>query len=227
MDHPCYKCGYSIADGKPFCSQCGAPQIRVAVPEQAAALEARDISARDLPALSMETASTTEGRRTLALRSGIAWSAGIRASAFAALISIAVMSFRLVAPLLALLCSGILAVTFYNRRNPGPRVNARTGAQLGAVTGLICSGISGIFFAIFMAVLRAGGEIRQELMDRLQQFASRSNDPQVQATFDLLKTPEGLAKVILAMIGFFLISIAAATIAGALTGAFLGRRNRM
>ena len=33
MDHPCYKCGHSIEDGKPFCSQCGAPQIRVAMPE--------------------------------------------------------------------------------------------------------------------------------------------------------------------------------------------------
>src|ERR1022692_1893972 len=33
MDHPCYKCGHSIEDGKPFCLQCGAPQIRVAMPE--------------------------------------------------------------------------------------------------------------------------------------------------------------------------------------------------
>jgi hypothetical protein len=226
MDHRCHKCGYSIEDGKPFCSQCGAPQIRVATPEPSAPLEAGNISTRDLPVLSMEQASIAEARRTLALSSGIVWSAGIRASALAALISIAVMSFRLISPLLALLCSGILAVTFYNRRNPGPRLNARTGAQLGAATGLICSGISGIFFAIFMAVLRAGGEIRQVLMDQLQQFASRSNDPQVQATFDLLKTPEGMAKVILAMVGFFLISIAAASIAGALTGVFLGRRNR-
>jgi len=145
----------------------------------------------------------------------------------ASLISIAVMSFRLIAPLLALSGAGILAVTFYYRRNSGPRLNARTGAQLGAATGLISSGISAVFFAIFMAVMQAGGEIRQEMMDRLQQLASRSNDPQVQATLDLLKTPEGMAKLILGIVGFFLMSIAASSIAGALTGVILGRRNRL
>ena len=36
MDHPCYKCGHSVEDGKPFCLECGAPQIRVAMPEPAA-----------------------------------------------------------------------------------------------------------------------------------------------------------------------------------------------
>ena len=33
MDYSCHKCGYSIEEGRPFCSQCGAPQIRVAVPD--------------------------------------------------------------------------------------------------------------------------------------------------------------------------------------------------
>ena len=33
MDHPCHKCGHDIEDGKAFCSQCGAPQIRVVLPD--------------------------------------------------------------------------------------------------------------------------------------------------------------------------------------------------
>ncbi len=35
MDHPCHKCGQSAEDGVPFCSHCGAPQIRVAMAEPA------------------------------------------------------------------------------------------------------------------------------------------------------------------------------------------------
>src|SRR5271163_4437797 len=35
MDHPCHKCGHSIEDGKAFCTECGAPQIRVTIPEAA------------------------------------------------------------------------------------------------------------------------------------------------------------------------------------------------
>ncbi len=226
MDHPCHKCGHSIEDGKAFCAQCGAPQIRVATPEPAVPLGTESVSSSSPPVFSMDPPSASP-LRTPTLRSGVAWSPGIRACAMASLISIAVMSFRLIAPLLALSGAGILAVTFYYRRNSGPRLNARTGAQLGAATGLISSGISAVFFAIFMAVMQAGGEIRQEMMDRLQQLASRSNDPQVQATLDLLKTPEGMAKLILGIVGFFLMSIAASSIAGALTGVILGRRNRL
>jgi hypothetical protein len=65
------------------------------------------------------------------------------------------------------------------------------------------------------------------MLDALQQAASRSNDPQVQAAFDQLKTPEGIAlMLVFGMVFLFLLSIAAGSLAGALTGSFLGRRNR-
>ena len=146
----------------------------------------------------------------------------------AALISIVVMSLRLMVPPLATLGAGCLAVILYHRRNPTWRVDARAGAQLGAVTGLLSSGIFAIFFAIFLVVLQSGGQARQQMIEALQQVASRSHDSQVQAFLDLLKTPEGLAaKLIVGMVGFLLISVAAGSVAGALTGAFLGRRNRL
>ena len=147
-----------------------------------------------------------------------------RACAIAAFISIVVMSLRLVPPLLALPAAGSLAVILYHRRNP--RVRARSGAQLGALTSVLSSAVFAIFFAIFLAVLQAGGQVRQQMIEALQQVASRSNDPQVQATLDLLVKPENVQKLVLGMVGFVLISIAAGSIAGALTGAFLGRRNR-
>jgi len=76
-----------------------------------------------------------------------------------------------------------------------------------------------------MVLFHTNGQLRQKMMEALQQAASRTADPQVQAAFERLKTPEGLAAMlILGLIVLFLVSIAAGSLGGALTGAFLGRR---
>jgi hypothetical protein len=227
MDHPCYKCGHNVEDGKAFCSECGAPQIRVAVAEAATPAVAENVSSGDPPAFSLDPPVVAGALRAPALSTGIVWPRAFRACAIAALISIVVMSLRLVFPLVAALGAGFLAVVLYRRRNPAWRVDARSGAQLGAVTALLSSGVLAILAAIAYAVLQAGGEVRQQALEAMQQIASRSNDPQMQASLDLMKNPEGLAaKFILAMVILFVVSIAAGSVAGALTGAFLGRRNR-
>jgi len=78
-----------------------------------------------------------------------------------------------------------------------------------------------------VALFHTGGQIRQKMLDALQQAASRSSDPQVQAAFETLKTPHGIALVLVfGMVFLLLVSIAAGSLAGALTGSFLGRRNR-
>jgi hypothetical protein len=225
MDHPCHKCGQSAEDGVPFCSHCGAPQIRVAVAEAPPPIAGN--SSGELQVSLIDNSAVASPLRSPALSTEIDWPRALRACSVAALISVFVMSLRLVVPLLAVLGAGFLAVAFYRRRNPAWKVNARSGAQLGAVTGLLSSGIIAIFSAIAFAVLQAGGQVRQQALEALQQVASRSNDPQMQATLDLLKNPEGLAgKLVLATLGFLLLSVAAGSLAGALTGAFLGRRNR-
>jgi RNA polymerase subunit RPABC4/transcription elongation factor Spt4 len=219
MDHACHKCGNSTEDGKAFCSQCGAPQIRVATGELSGFTQGEDSS----------LSSRAETQIPILLKApnppgGIAWPAAIRACGIAAIVCIAVVSLRLIPLLLALLGAGILAVILYHRRNPIPRMTARSGAQLGAATGLISAGISAVFSLPVILVLQSGGQIRQDLLDRLQQFASRSNDPQVQATLDLLKTPAGVTKLVLAIVGLLFLSIAMGGIAGALAGFLLGRR---
>jgi hypothetical protein len=219
MDHPCYKCGHSIEDGKPFCLQCGAPQIRVAMPEVAERSAEENISSNNASPFSPDSsvvASTT-------LSTGIQWPRALRVCAVAALISLVVMSLRLMVPLLAFLGAGCLAVILYRSRNPIWKANARTGAQLGAVTALFSSSIAALFYTILLTALQAGGQFRQQLLDSLQQAVARSNDPQMQASLDFLKNPEGLANRLIIL---FVVSVAAGSIAGALTGAFIGRRNR-
>ena len=74
---------------------------------------------------------------------------------------------------------------------------------------------------------RESEQVRQQMTAALQELASRSTDPQIQAALELLKRPEDLASKLLSSILLIaVISIAAGSLAGALTGAFLGRRNR-
>ncbi len=226
MDHSCYKCGHSVDDGKPFCAQCGAPQIRVAMPEVLAPAAAGSVSSDQLHDFSLVSSSVSEPLNLQTLSGQVEWRRALRASAIAAAISIVVMSLQLVFPLLAALGAGSLAVVLYYRRNSVRLLSVRVGAQVGAVTGLFISAVTGVCFAVVMAVLRSGGPLHDEVIERLQQTAAGSNSRQIQDVLDLLKTPDGLMKFALAMIGFFLLSIAASSIAGALTGAFLGRRNR-
>jgi hypothetical protein len=244
MEHPCYKCGHSIEDGRPFCLQCGAPQIRVAMPE-AAALPAAENASLSVPVNTVPVNNVPVNKVRVnsvpandapilpppldapTVSSGIEWPRALRACAIAAAISILVMTLRLMVPPLAMLAAGCLAVIFYQRRNPLRRVDARSGAQLGAATGLLSAVVVSVFFAIFLLVLQSGGQARQEMMEALQQIVSRSHDSQAQAFLDLLNQPEGLAeKLIIGMAGVFLVSIAAGSLAGALTGAFFSRRKR-
>lgn len=227
MDHSCYKCGHSVDDGKPFCAECGAPQIRVAMPEVLAPVGVGNISSSETPVLSLDPAHSSGSLSIPAFSTKIEWPWALRACAVAALIAALVMAVGLIVPLLAGLGAGFLAVMFYHRRNPAWSVNARSGARLGAVCGLLFFAISAVIEAVAVALFHAGEQVRQKVLEALQQAAARATDPQVQSALESLKTPEGwAAMLILGLVFWCLLSVASGSLAGALTGAFLGRRNR-
>jgi hypothetical protein len=65
------------------------------------------------------------------------------------------------------------------------------------------------------------------MLDAIQQAAARTNDAQALAVLEYFRTPSGLAvMMVLALVFVFLVSIALAALGGALSGAFLGRRDR-
>ncbi len=226
MDHPCYKCGHNVEDGKPFCSECAAPQIRVAMPEPVPIVAGRALPS-EFPIFSSDSPAIPSALSASALSTGIVWSTAIRVCAIAALIAALVMTLGLMVPLLAVLGAGFLAVTFYHRKNPAWSVSARSGAQIGAMCGVLFFGIAAIFETLAVALFHTGGQVRQKMLEALQQASSRSSDPQVHAAFERLKTPEGIAlMLVFGLIVLFLVSIAAGSVAGALTGGFRGRRNR-
>jgi hypothetical protein len=226
MDHSCYRCGQSVIDGKPFCLQCGAPQIRVAMPEIAIP-PAGSVSPSDLPIFSSSGPAVPGALNATTLTGGIDWPTAMRSCAIASLIAALIMTLGLMVPLLAALGAGFLGVNLYHRRNPAWSVTPRSGAKVGAVTGAFFFAVSAVFESLAMALFHTGEQVRQKMLEALQQAASRSNDPQVQVAFDRLKTPEGLAlMLVLGLVVLFAVSIAAGGLAGALTGGFIGRKNR-
>jgi hypothetical protein len=224
MDHPCHKCAQSVEDGVPFCSHCGAPQIRVTVAEPVPVEHAQDEVGHPLLASALGTpphSGVSAGR----LRMPVQWSRALQPCALAALIAAVVMSTGLVALPLAVLGAGFLAVAFYLRRIPGTVVSAKEGARLGGISGLLCFGMWAVLEALAVAVLHKGPEIRKAMLAAVEQTASRYSDPQVQASLDFMRSPAGLTVMMIAsLIVAFLACVTLASIGGALAGAFFGRR---
>ncbi len=138
--------------------------------------------------------------------SSIDWSRALVPATWGALVAISLIVTRLAAFGIAMLAAGALAVVFYHRRNRGASLSAGAGARLGAVSGALGFGILTIVFAFGTAVLHTGAELRQKMLDAVQQAASRSSDPQAAQAVEFLKTPQGL--VVAVILGLILTFVA-------------------
>jgi|SRR5580704_10369628 hypothetical protein len=221
MDHPCHKCGHSIEDGKPFCSQCGAPQIRVALPEPV--VELTPMIDGPVPALDHEVEPGFRGIPASSLP--VPWSRIVKPCALAAGVA-AALTFLGLNPFVAALGTGSLAVAFSRRRGSGTEIRPAAGARLGAFSGLLLFGMSTILETLAVAVLHKGAEIRSVMMDKIQEAASRYPGPQVQPFLDFVKSPGGFAFMMVASVLFGLVAVLILSgLGGALGAALLGRRD--
>lgn len=217
MDHPCYKCGQLAEDGVPFCAHCGAPQIRVILPEPVLS-----------PAESSSSLATDPGLSVIAPGQPLPsqWSQALMSCALAALIAALAISLGIIAGI-GMLSAGFLAVVFYRRRRPAAIVKAAFGMVLGAISGIFAFLFVVAFEVVSMFVLRNTAEVRAKLLEFLKQLSQRTTDPQVLAMIDSLKSPGGEASLIVffllcLLFGFVIFS----SIGGALGGTLLGRRHR-
>src|ERR1700722_13430012 len=105
MDQSCYKCGHTVENGKAFCSQCGAPQIRVVMPEAVSAAVG-NVSATGLDVLTLDPPDVRSALSAANFSAEIAWRRAFLACAGAAFVILVVTSLRMVPPLLALLGGG-------------------------------------------------------------------------------------------------------------------------
>ena len=223
MEHPCHSCRQAVEDGVPFCQQCGAPQIRVATAEPLLASESAGVEDQSPPHL--DAFQTTQDVSNVA--SPIPWSNALPACSLAAAIAAVLMALRLMVPFLAVVGAGFLAVGFYRRRNPGVLIKAGAGARLGAVSGLLCFGMTAVLKALDLAIFHQGAMLRDKMLEAIQQAGSHTTDPQAVAMLDYLKSPAGMAAMMVFVLIFaFVAFVVLSSLGGALGGILLGRAHR-
>jgi len=154
------------------------------------------------------------------------WSEAFRPCALAALVAALLMSLGL-NPFVAMFSVGFLAVVFYRQRRREIPIKTMTGAGLGALSGLLWFAMSSVFEALLVIFLRKGPEFRNELVNRIQQAAAQTTDPQMLALFERLKSEGGIQMLLISGLFFALLaSIVLGGLGGAVAGAVLGRRDR-
>ena len=222
MDHPCHKCAHSVEDGRAFCSLCGAPQIRVSIPEAPVELIATGGDA--FPSLVQEPGPGIAVVQS-SLLPGL-WSHAMRPCALAAAVAVVLMFLGL-NPFVAALGAGFLAAIFSQRRSPGTAIRPAVAAKLGAFSGLLLFCMSTVLEMLAVVVLHKGPELRTEMMDKLQQAAARYPGPQVEPFLEFVKSPEGfafmmVASLVLGLMAFLILG----GLGGAVSAAFAGKRDR-
>ena len=221
MDHPCHQCGQSVEDGKPFCLHCGAPQIRVNVPEPL------------VPAPEgLGTGPSADGATNLGYSTMPAHSLpaslplAVRPTALAAGVAVFLMFLGL-NPFVAALGAGFLAVALSRRLGAETAMLAAAGFKLGALSGLFLFAVSTILETLVVVFLHKGAEVRSQIMEKVQQAAARYPGPEVQPFLDFAKSPGGFTFLLAASLIFGLVTfVALGGLGGAIGAALLGRRDR-
>jgi hypothetical protein len=229
VEHPCYKCQTSIDESLPFCPHCGAPQIRVASPDD-------DDSQSSVSAERERQAVTPAswnvgGPGYISPPGAIQWELAWKGAVLSGLIA-----FLLTAvPVLSLGCclwllgSGAFAVWFYQRRAPGALVTPGLGMRIGAVSGIV-----GFVATTIWSVVRFASnsqEFRTALQEQMEKSVASNPDPRTQEIMrqfmSNLNTPQGLATffvLMLAIMGVVFVIFGAA--GGALGASMFAPRRR-
>jgi MFS family permease len=217
VQHPCPRCGVAVEDSAPFCSSCGAPQVRFApseTPPEAVKVSFPDASAPSPGRPEVATPSATRAGRNSALR------AAISAGTIAALLSLLPLGFILGSPL-----GGFLSVLFYRRRTWAAEPAPSAAFRLGALTGIVGYGIFLILAAAQLSVLHGQHELRDAMIEAVHRQQARNPDPQARQMLDYFLTPHGLmVMMVLGLVLMGVIFVLLSGVGGALSAALLRRK---
>ncbi|MGH9521554.1 MAG: zinc ribbon domain-containing protein [Terriglobales bacterium] len=218
MDHTCHQCGQEIEPGTPFCRNCGAPQIRVAIDEPPATPPMPPGTPDDAqpPAVPV-----TVGAAPPPPRPGLDWSNALPAAIWTG----AILAISWIVPysgyFLWIIAAGILAVALYRRRTGNAPLTRSNGARIGAVCGLFgFVGFSGML-AVGLLLLRGSTKFREIMQAALRQAAANNPDPQAQQMLAKMTSPAGLAVLVTLVLIFFLACFIALGSAGGAIGAWM------
>ena len=84
--------------------------------------------------------------------------------------------------------------------------------------------LSSILGMVVVTIQHKGDEIRSQLIDRINQAATQTSDPQTLAMFNQLKSPGGIiTMIVIGVVLAFLLSTVVGSLGGALGAVIFGR----
>ena len=221
-----------MEDGVPFCSSCGAPQIRVTIAreepesppvpaapgeEQPATLPAQPPNAAFSQAAASQAAKY---ERRVVIFSALA-------AGFAAGVGSLVPFIPFIT--LCMVAAGGIAITFYKRRLPYVAVSARRGFRIGALAGLFGFLLNAATSVFGMLSAENRTALREAMQERLKEALSVNSDPSAQQMVKnlghMVSTPAGLFAVFaFSLFLFGLLFVLLSGIGGAIGAALFGKR---
>lgn len=224
MSPQCHRCGAELASGydlSPFCSQCGAPQLRLSDYSEplSTGLEA-----------SLGTAPPPHPN-------AIDWRMAILASAsvaaVGALLSLAATKVQVLSPISTvwIISASLTTIAAYQRRRPLATMDARIGARIGVLVGVMLAFTLGIAATIGTLIARFrlhtmgqfDSDLTQSLKAQIAQLAA--TNPISPETLAFLNSPE--FRTTMMILGFallLLILLLLSIFSGAVAGMLRTRR---
>jgi hypothetical protein len=163
------------------------------------------------------------------LSTSIQWPQALPAAAVAGLVAAVLALVPLGGFGLGTLSAGFLSVLLYRRRNPAFNPTPGMGAKLGAVSGALAFAFLTAFLVLWATIFRTAGQIRQTVMEAVEQSAARSsNPPQAQQALEFLKTPAGfVVMMVVVLITMFVVFLIFSSVGGAIGAVLLRRKDRL
>jgi hypothetical protein len=223
VEHLCYKCQASIDESLPFCPHCGAPQIRVAAPDDGSA----PAPGTDAPYVSP---AAWPGAAPAYHPNAIQWEVAFKGAFLTGLIAAILSTIPIVGwgCCLWLIGTGAAAVGLYQRRIPGVHVTPGMGLRIGAVSGFVAYAASTIW-SVFRFT-RDSDEFRRVLAEQVEKSMASNPDPRAQDIMrqfmNNLSTPEGLATFFVMILVIMAIVFVIFSAAGGALGASIFARRR-
>src|SRR3954464_1528145 len=218
MEPPCHKCGEIVEEGRVFCRQCGAPQIRVLVAEAAPAVP------QVVAAGQSDILPSSETVPVLALP--MKWSRALKSCGLAALIASALMFLGL-HPFVTMPSAGFLAVVFYRQGQQNLSLKPGAAFRLGAFGGLLCFGLTALLVSVAAALPQSRAKLYEAILDSAQKLATTHPDkPQFQELLRQLQTPDSLVVLLIAAaIMLLIVSFVLGGLGGVIGGTMFRRRH--
>ncbi len=210
----------------PFCSACGAPQIKVTVQQEDQTAPSADAPASSLHSETHSQPATADtAAHWVDTGNQIQWRTFFRiAVPFGLANGLVTLFLGPVGWFITLPGSVLWCIVLYRRRFPGP-LSAGRGARMGCAVGFLSFTT---FAVLFICVYCLTGELRPLLNEAVQQAATRNSDPNYQRTIHFFSqsTTGMVVFVVLGLTFVLFLFLSFGSAAGALTGVLSGVKSK-